>query len=144
MTDELAWLGSGPHQLLAHIRATVDLERALADGGFDPALVATASVDSVLGARVVVLGEPASIALAEPVTEGPLAATLARAGEGVVGRYVEAPADLATIREQATAAGVRVGGAGDGPFGREVLVIRATRTAPLIVLVEARTVPSRG
>jgi hypothetical protein len=150
----LGWLATpataDPPRTLAVIWATVELERALADlGGVrEPAalsgaradevpLAAQAIEDPLLGARVVVVptGGEIRIALAEPSTEGRLAATLARHAEGPAGRYVRSPVGLERLRVLAAAAGIGVSTPQPGPFGREVLVV-APLAGPHLVLVE--------
>lgn len=143
MTDALGWLlagGADEPRLLAEIQATVELERALVALGASPELAADAVDDPLLGARVVALDE--AIVLAEPSTEGRLAATLARHAEGVAGRYVEVPVRLDEVARRAAAAGVALTRPATGPFGREVLVLGGPTAGPHLVLVERRTVPS--
>jgi hypothetical protein len=112
-----------------------------------------------------------ALALAEPSTEGRLAAALARHGEGVAGRYVLLGLDMAAIADRAAVAGVALSRPTVGPFGREVLVLgRGTiatggvgtdqgiaaganldaggmrsfaRSGPFMILVEGPAVPSR-
>lgn len=143
----LAWLGErGRHlRTLARLWATVELERALADLAAEPTRIAAAVEDPLLGARVVVVaaddGGP-DIALAEPSTEGRLAAVLARRGEGPAGRYVVAPFALEAIRDQAAAASVALSQPAVGPFGRSVLVLGGPPAGPSLILVDP-AVPSR-
>ena len=131
------WLLSGEERagVLATIWATVDLDRALADIGLPNEALAD---DPHLGARIRLVtpdGEP-PIALAEPATEGRLAGTLARRGEGPVGRYLAAPASLDIVAKRAAAAGVTLGRVAAGPFGRSVLVVGAGTVGPHLVIVE--------
>lgn len=143
----LAWLGEPGRdpRTLARLWATVELERALADLGAEPTRVAAASEDPLLGARVVVVasddGGP-DVALAEPSTEGRLAAALVRHGEGPAGCYVVAPFGLETVRARAAAAGVQLSGTAVGPFGRSVLVLGGPPAGPSLILVDP-AVPSR-
>ena len=147
MTDDGA-LGSLETGLqpIARIVATVDLERALVEHGRAAAEAETAVEEPLLGARVAVVdaGTDGTIAIAEPITEARLAATLARHGEGVVGRYVSlAPGDdLAVFQRRAAALGIAVSRAADGPFGRAVLVLDGPVTGPHLVVVERRPLPS--
>ena len=154
------WLGekAGSLRVLAEIWATVELERALADlarravvaGAADAIgaadVVAGAVDDPLLGARVVVVpsgpGAP-PVALAEPSTEGRLAATLARHDEGPAGRYVVAPASLDVVRALARAARVPLSRLAVGPFGPSVLVLSGSVTGPHLILVDPAAVPSR-
>ena len=126
-------------RVLAVIWATVDRDRVLAD--LDVAAERLAE-DPHLGASVTLVrpadGHP--IAILEPVTEGRLAATLARRGEGPGGEYVETPLSLEAIGGAAAAAGLVIGRPADGPFGRSVLVLPRRAGGPHLVLVE----PSAG
>ncbi len=133
-------------ETIARIVATVELERALVEHGHTAAEAGAAVEEPLLGARVVVVdaGTEGAIALAEPITEARLAATLARHGEGVVGRYASlAPGDtLAAFQRRAAALGIAVSRAVDGPFGRAVLVLAGPVTGPHLVAVERRPLPS--
>jgi hypothetical protein len=124
-----------PQQVLAEIWATVDLDRALGELG------ATGEVlpdDPLLGATIRLIRREAGppIALAEPNTEGRLAAGLARFGEGPAGRYVTASDRLPAAARDLAARGVRVSRPADGPFGRSVLVLDGPLAGPHLVLVE--------
>lgn len=135
-------------RVLATIWATVDLERALgersalAGEGIGP----SETEEPHLGARVVIVGAPlpegVPVAVAEPTTEGRLAATLARHGEGQVGRYVAVRSPLDEIARRAAAIGVAVSRPLDGPFGRSVLVLHGPVTGPHLIIVETPAVPS--
>jgi hypothetical protein len=148
-----AWLGAdgAAPRTVAEIWGTVDLERALAAfrataGAYDPVSIdpRDALDDPLLGARVLLLThEGRRTALAEPSTEGRLAAALARHGEGRVGAYVEAPLGLDAVRARAAAANVLLSRPATGPLGRSVLVAPGTLGGPLLILVE-RAVPSRS
>jgi len=153
--EAVAWLGEDAARVrtLAEIWATVDLERALAaidaaDGsrpagrGVDPR---GAVGDPLLGARVLLLPprDRRRIALAEPFTEGRLAATLARHGEGRVGSYLRAPIDLDLVRVRAAGAAVPLSRREDGPFGSSVLVLGGRIGGRLVILVDPAAVPSR-
>lgn len=145
--EPLDWLGDAAGRLrtIAEISGTVDLERALVEFGSDPALAAAALPDPLLGARIVVVqrGDRESmIALAEPSTEGRLAATLARHGEGPAGRYIWAPVGLDEIGRLASAAGIAVSRRASGPFGPEVLVRGGALGSRSWIFVEAAAVPS--
>lgn len=131
--DRLALVAGERSVVLAEIAATVDLERALADLGRSAAVAFTSFEDPLLGARVVVVDR---LAVAEPTTEGRLAASLARHGEGSAGRYVAIADGLDAARARATAAGVVVSRPADGPFGREMLVLSEAVAGPHLVLVE--------
>lgn len=122
--------------------ATVDLERAAAalDRPARPA-----PDDALLGARCATLDaadpEPALVLL-EPSTEGRLAASLARHGEGPIALYaVVTPRVLESLRVLAPAAGLSVSRPATGPFGNSVLVVDGPPSGPHL-LVAADT--SRG
>jgi hypothetical protein len=144
VSDALAWLEpAGVATLLADIHGTVDLDRALVEHGLDVQSAREATDDPLLGARVVIAaGRLTSIAIAEPSTEGRLAGALARHGEGVVGRYLAAPAPLDEVRRLAADAGVRLSATQSGPFGDELLVLEPRIGARLVILVDPGRVPS--
>jgi GNAT superfamily N-acetyltransferase len=92
--------------------------------------------DPLLGARARLLSFPEGpdLLLLEPSTEGLLAASLARFGEGSLALYLlVAPAAVAA----AVAAGFRLSEAADGPLGREHRVIGGPRWGPHLMLVLA-------
>ena len=150
----LAWLGAGGDGLrtLAEIAATVDLERVLerfrattttaAPGAI---ALADAAHDPHLGARVLLLTteDGGRLALAEPSTEGRLARSLARHGEGPAGAYLEAPFDLGTVAARAAAADVALSAVASGPFGPSVLVLDGSGADRHLILVDPAAVPSR-
>lgn len=157
--EELVWLGvehAGGREL-AVIWATVDLERVLGELGLEPTLAGATVDDPLLGGRVLALDEPVPaaagavvgpmgarrIALAEPSTEGRLAAFLARHGEGPAGRYVGVALDPDAIALRAAGAGIAVSRPEIGPFGREVIVLGGRLGSPHQILVEVAAVPSR-
>jgi hypothetical protein len=121
-------------RLLAVIWATVDFDRVLAGlGEIGEAL----PDDTLLGAAVRLArprdGQP--IALLEPTTEGRIAATLAQSGEGPAGQYVLATGGLPSLVARASAAGIGIKRADDGPFGPSVLVLGGPPAGPHLVLV---------
>ena len=138
-SDEIA----GPRAVtLAEIWATVDTDRALAD--LDARVGSPVANDELLGARVSVIPATAVrpvLAVAEPITEGRLAATLARHGEGSVGRYVAVADDLAAARGRAAAAGIALSRIVEGPFGPSMLVLLGPVTGPHLILCDP-AVPS--
>jgi hypothetical protein len=146
-----AWLG-GERDVrpLAVLWATVDLDRALRDLGTHDRVpsgtVINAVDDPLLGARVVIVPahppENETLAIAEPSTEGRLAATLARRGEGPAGRYLAVPIGLDEIGVRAATAGVTISRPELGPFGRAVLVL-GPAGGPHVIVVEPPAVPSR-
>ena len=147
--DDLGWLASdgAVAETLAVIWATVDIERAMrevGDGDRAAGGARKATRDELLGALVVVVGRPGadSVAFAEPDTEGRIAATLARHGEGPAGRYVSAPEGFAAVRRRASEAGVAISRPGQGPFGASILVL-GPASGPHTLIVDRPAVPSR-
>jgi hypothetical protein len=121
-------------RVLAVIWATVDRDRVVADLQLP---VETLADDPSLGASVGLV-RPADehpIAILEPLTEGRLAATLARHGEGPAGEYVESPVGFDALRSAATRADLVLGRPADGPFGRSVIVLGGPVDGPHLVLV---------
>lgn len=120
--------------------ATVELDRAAfelaKELGLSPAAFAPAGVSETLGAfcRVAdaALPDGVSLAILEPATEGRIAATLARLGEG--------PAVVWFPADDAIAPGTSA--ARPGPFGPERLVLGAPVHGPhrLLVTTEPGTI----
>jgi hypothetical protein len=111
--------------------ATVDMDRVERDlvasfGRLSPVRSRNLADDTLLGARCRLMASgPATpeILLLEPVTEGRIAASLARFGEGVVAVYVVLPpARFRTVLRDLRGAGLVLSGEGHGPFGRQHLV----------------------
>lgn len=127
--------GGAEPQVLAVIWATVDVERLLAGIGLPSVELPD---DPLLGALVRLVRPPGDepIALLEPRTEGRLAATLARFGEGPAGHYVVAPEGLAAAIARAAAAGIVLTRPEEGPFGPSVLVLHGDPVGPHLVLVD--------
>ena len=124
--------------------ATVDLDRAeseleewLAGEAPDPS---TDSPDPVLGARARLRaadGLPgAELALLEPTTEGRLAASLARDGEGPCALYVHPAMGLSAWLAGARDRGVGTSTIEDGPFGPSVLVVGGPVAGPHLLIVD--------
>jgi hypothetical protein len=121
----------GGPRLLGVAFATVDMERA---GAAFEGLRGELPGDEILGARMARSGI-AGVVLAEPRTEGRLAATLARQGEGPAALYVAvASGALDVVRAWLTAAGERPR-RGVGPFGRQVLARSRPPWGPHLLLV---------
>ena len=115
--------------------ATVDLERsaAQAGGGFAPA-----EQDGLLGAFAAVRGR---LVLLEPSTEGRLAATLARHGEGPAAIYLRAPErDLHHAVARASRLGLRFSRPALGPLGRSVLLLGGPAWGPHVLLLGSATI----
>jgi len=142
----LASLGQGRATRIAEIHGTVDLERALAALGRPSDDAGTAVPEPLIGAKVVLIEQSGGpiLALAEPITEGRLAASLARHGEGHIGDYVELPdvGSLERLREVAHEAGITLSAATRGPFGAGVLVLGGPIWGRQVIVVEPRSVPS--
>ena len=120
--------------------ATIDLDRAEleARASTDVRQVTDAD-DELLGARARVVAfskRRLRTVLLEPSTEGRLAAALAKFGQQPVVAYVRPiPRDV-DVAAPAAAAGVRLSAAGNGPFGRQRLVLGGPRWGPFVVIVE--------
>jgi hypothetical protein len=121
--------------------ATVELDRAALEVAATLAALGTpatedAPPDELLGARARRLRFPGGkdLLLLEPSTEGLLAASLARFGEGSVALYlVVGSAAAARARE----AGFVLSSPADGPLGRQRRVDVAPRWGPHLLLVDA-------
>ena len=124
----------GGPRLRAVAVATVDLERA---GASYAGLLGELPGDEILGARIATTGV-AGVVLAEPTTEGRLAATLARHGEGPAAFCVAVPwAAIGAIRRRLVELGERPRD-GAGPFGPQVLARARPPWGPhLLVVPEA-------
>lgn len=122
--------------------ATVELERAvdeLTDGLGIPAGRFVPRADSeVLGARCLVAGAVlpggAALVLLEPATEGRLAATLARVGEGPAAIWLAA-SDHAGDVGLARIGGLATTSARPGPIGVEYLILGGPIHGPHRLLV---------
>ena len=119
--------------VIARIWQTVDVDRTVADRGLTPEPLPN---DDVLGGQGVIVREPdgVPVAILEPSTEGPLAESLARHGEGDAGVYVVPPGGIMEAR----AVGLTLSREAQGPFGRSALVRMqaGSQTAPFTVIVE--------
>jgi hypothetical protein len=128
---------------LATIWATVDIERTLAEREISESTPTVG--DALLGARVVIVaaapGPDLPIAIVEPETEGRLAATLARHGEGPIGRYISVADGLDQARARAASIEIAVSRVEPGPFGRSMLVLLGPATGPHLILCDP-AVPS--
>ena len=119
--------------VVATIWQTVDVERTVAALGLRAEAV---DDDQLLGGRGVIVRPPdgPAVVILEPSTEGHLAAGLARNDEGRAGRYVAPPGGL----DEARRAGLAMGGASRGPFGREALAFPPGRppASGFVVIVD--------
>jgi hypothetical protein len=111
--------------------ATVDTDRTERDlsasfGSSAPVRSRDLPDDTQLGARCRLMTSALGlldVLLLEPVTEGRIAASLARFGEGVVAVYVVLPAArFRAVLRDLRGAGLVLSGEGHGPFGRQHLV----------------------
>lgn len=137
---------SGPSvagRTIAHGWATVDLDRALEELGralgIPPRRFVVARDSRLLGVRCRVAGavlpDGSSFAVLEPTTEGRLAATLARAGEGPAAIWLAAARGL-DPGAPSTEGNVPLSAKHDGPFGPERLVLGGPVHGPHRLLVD--------
>jgi hypothetical protein len=120
--------------VVARIWRTVDVERTVAQLGLAAEPIER---DEVLGGQGVLVRPPGElpVAILEPFTEGRLAASLARNGEGDAGWYAAPPGGL----EEARRTGEWLGPEATGPFGRSALSgpRHLLDAGPLTVIVES-------
>jgi hypothetical protein len=130
----------GPVDGLAIGSATVELDRAAAEAWPGRSTVPLPD-DDLLGARCRVVESVAdqpALVLLEPSTEGRLAASLARNGEGPIALYLLVPArTIDRFRVVAPASGVHLSRPAGGPFGRAVLVLDGAPSGPHLIVTEA-------
>jgi len=126
----------GPHESVEGW-ATVDLDRA--EFNVPGARSRAVAEDELLGARCrwLDLSDGHAALLLEPSTEGRLAASLARFGEGPIALYLRAEAGAAS---RAIAAGFALSSVAGGPLGRQRLVLGGPRWGPHVLLVEPATI----
>jgi hypothetical protein len=126
--------------------ATVELDRAAFELGAELGVPAErfrgAVESSALGARCRVAGDAlssgVSVVLLEPATEGRLAATLARSGEGPAATWL-AVGDLPAVIAALRLTGVEASMERAGPFGAERLVLDGPIHGPHRLLVQLPT-----
>jgi hypothetical protein len=120
--------------------ATVELERAARDLGSGTAVqVRDLPDDPLLGARCRVLAaeKGGAILLLEPTTEGRIAASLARYGEGYVATWIRLASDrYDNLVGSARREGLRLSSEAAGPFGRERLVLGGPAWGPHVLVAE--------
>ncbi len=124
--------------------ATVELDRAADELGMwlgeAPDPDAPDAADPLLGARARVRdagGLPGdAVLLLEPSTEGRLAASLARDGEGPAALYLRPAAGLRAWAADARARGVTLSARRIGPLGGSVLVAGGPVAGPHLVIVD--------
>jgi hypothetical protein len=127
--------------LLGVAWATVELDRATVelDPWLEPAELPGDGAEPHLGARTRTRGShglPGRVLLlAEPVTEGRLAASLARDGEGPCALYLEPAEGLEAWRAAAVRRGVVVSEIRPGPLGPSALLAGAP-SGPHLVMVD--------
>ncbi len=138
--------------LVAVAWSTVELDRAEAD--LDPWLLGPdpaqgdgdALADPHLGAHVRLRRSAAlpggTLVLTEPNTEGRLAASLARDGEGPCALYLRPTAGLDAWVAEARTRGVRISARKPGPLGPAVLLPGRTVAGPHLLIAEARATAS--
>jgi hypothetical protein len=145
--------GVPPFTLAGVAWATVELDRAEADlegwlapvGGpaaaAGPAVEVPGATEPHLGARTRVRAAPELpgevLVLSEPMTEGRLAASLARDGEGPCALYLVPHEGLDAWIRAARARGATLAGPAAGPFGPSVLLAGGAAAGPHVILVES-------
>jgi len=114
--------------------ATVDTERYAADRGWRTRILAS---DPVLGAFAALVEAASSVpaVLLEPNTEGRLAATLARHGEGPVALYAGMPARRFDDARRGAAEIGPVSSVAEGPFGAEWAPLGRPAWGPHLLVV---------
>jgi hypothetical protein len=144
-----------PLALIGIVWGTVDLDRAAADLDLwlapdDPALGdGDAPADPHLGARTRIRRSVAlpggTLVLAEPTTEGRLAASLARDSEGPSALLLRPAAGLDAWVAEARRRDVQVSARRRGPLGSAVLLPGRIAAGPHLLIVEApKTVAGRS
>ena len=150
-----------PPLILAGVAwCTVELERAEAE--LEPWLMPAPAVrptadeggddgdpvDPHLGSRTRVRGAPGLpggvLVLSEPVTEGRLAASLARDDEGPCALYLRPAGGLDPWLAAARARRVALSAVRSGPFGRSVILSGSPAAGPHVLLVDASRPSSAG
>ena len=139
LANQAAAFGSGIARPLAVGWATVESERAEAElaaalGLPEPGAAFRAAPRSAAlgGACRIAAGVPVgggSLVVLEPDTEGRLAGSLARLGEGPVAAWL-AVGDLASAIRSLRSAGSTVSSEREGPFGGERLILGRPSEAP--------------
>jgi len=121
--------------------ATVDADRAEGELRAALAIGAGATVELphavLLGARCWRLpldGDRPAILILEPDTEGRLAASLARMGEGPVAAWLAPGFDDRRLRDRASLVGLILSPIAAGPFGPERLVLGGPAWGPHLLL----------
>lgn len=147
--DRLALLPEDPDQQPSRERpvpvrvaaigfASVDAQRFAAERGWQ---IISARRDAVLGAAASVVAGEARSGLRglvlEPDTEGRIAASLARLGEGPAVLYLLPAGGLDEVRKRINRHGGRVTGEGAGPFGRAFALVGGAPWGPHVVVVES-------
>jgi hypothetical protein len=121
--------------------ATVELDRAEGELTSDqPAVVEARPRDAQLGAaaRLLTFPDGRRVLLLEPDTEGRLAASLARFGEGAAVLYLVADG---AADDAVRNAGFVLSAASDGPLGHQRLVVGGPAWGPHLVVVLAEAPP---
>ena len=105
-------------------------------------------IEPHLGGRTRLRGAPGLpgevLVLSEPATEGRLAASLARDGEGPCALYLRPREGLDAWLAAARRRGTVLSRAAAGPFGRSVLLPGGAAGGPHVILVTATGLSSAG
>lgn len=133
----------GPDARRVYGVATVDADRMERD--LKPMTSRDLPDDTQLGARSRLLTSAGvlGVVLLEPITEGRIAASLARFDEGAVAVYVLVPvARFPGVTTDLRAAGLDLSGEASGPFGRQWLVAGGSAWGAHLLIAEDATIPS--
>jgi hypothetical protein len=124
--------------------ATLDLDQAeeRARAIIAHRAITDAADDALLGARcrIVSVDEGPSLLLLEPITEGRLAASLARYGQEPVASYMATLVPGEDVLAAAAMAGISLSPSTPGPLGMSRLVLGGPAWGPHVILVESAAV----
>jgi hypothetical protein len=133
----------GPDSRRVYGVATVEADRMERD--LRPMTSRDLSDDTQLGARCRLLTSAGAleIVLLEPITEGRIAASLARFDEGAVAVYVLVPvARFRGVITDLRGVGLVLSAEAPGPFGRQRLVAGSPAWGAHLLIAEDRPIPS--
>ena len=132
-TPAIATTAAGPTVVGVGL-ATVDADRFALDRGWSLTRIAP---DRILGAHVSAVDRAAQTLLLEPDTEGRIAASLARWGEGPAALYLRCADRIETARAAVLERGGGATALAAGPFGRAFALTGGPIWGPHVVVVES-------